>query len=174
VKIRPATEADVDAIAEAHVDSILTLGPAAYDPAIVNAWATPRSGASYLKAMQRGETFFVAVERDVVLGFSSHRVDGDRHRTAIYVRGIAARRKIGSRLLGRAIDAARSLGASDVWVDASLLAVPFYRQNGFTDLGPGTHRMPSGLEMQCVYMKKTLGIAESVERMQRRKHGDDE
>jgi GrpB-like predicted nucleotidyltransferase (UPF0157 family)/ribosomal protein S18 acetylase RimI-like enzyme len=163
VNIRRATEADVDAIAEAHVDSILTLGPSAYDPAIVTAWGAPRSGERYLKAMQRGEAFFVAVERNAVLGFSSHRIEGDRHRAAIYVRGTATRQRIGSRLLDCAIDAAWSQGAVDVWVDASLLAVQFYRQNGFSDLGRGTHRLPGGLEMQCVYMKRDLGVAERVE-----------
>jgi GrpB-like predicted nucleotidyltransferase (UPF0157 family)/GNAT superfamily N-acetyltransferase len=169
VEIRPATEADVDAIAAAHVDSILTLGPATYDPAIVKVWGAQRNGEPYLNAMRRGEAFFVAVD-EVVLGFSSHRVENDRHRTAIYVRGIAARQGIGSRLLRCAIDAALSRGATEVWVDASLIAVQFYQRNGFSVLGSGRHRLEAGLEMPCVHMKKTLSgsgnalrIAESVQ-----------
>jgi putative acetyltransferase len=156
VEIRPATQADVDAIAEAHVDSIVTLGPTAYAPAIIDAWGAPRDGAPYLDAMHRGEVFFVAVEENVVLGFSSHRIEGDRHRTAIYVRGVASRQGIGSRLLRCAIDEARSRGATDVWVDASLNAVQFYLQNGFSELGNGRHRLKAGLEMRCVHMKKAL------------------
>jgi GrpB-like predicted nucleotidyltransferase (UPF0157 family) len=163
VKIRPATESDVDGIADAHVDSILTLGPAAYDLAIVEAWGAPRNGERYLQAMHRGEAFFVAVDENVILGFSSHRIQDGRHRAAIYVRGRAARQGIGSRLLGCGIAVAQSVGATDLWVDASLLAVKFYERNGFSNLGNGSHRLQAGLEMPCVYMKKMLRTTESVE-----------
>jgi GrpB-like predicted nucleotidyltransferase (UPF0157 family)/GNAT superfamily N-acetyltransferase len=162
VKIRPATEANADAIAEAHVDSILMLGPAAYDPAIVKAWGAPRSGELYLEAMRRGDAFFVAVHENAVVGFSSHCIQGGQHRTAIYVRGSAARQGIGSRLLRYALDAALSRGATEVWVDASLIAVEFYEQNGFFNLGRGIHRLQAGLEMPCVRMKKTFSIADQA------------
>ncbi len=157
--IRPAEESDANAIAEAHVDSIRTLGPSAYDADIVEAWGAPRSGERYVSAMRQGEAFFVAVpaaENGSVLGFSSHRVESGIHRTAIYVRGAAARQGIGSRLLQRAIDVALSKGAEEVHVAASLVAVPFYLQNGFVEREAGIHRLQNGPEMACVHMKKSL------------------
>ncbi len=59
--IRPAIDADADAIADAHVDSVRTLGPSAYGPEIVESWGAPRSGERYASAMRQGETFFVAL-----------------------------------------------------------------------------------------------------------------
>jgi putative acetyltransferase len=157
--IRTATQADADAIAEAHVDSIRTLGPNAYAAEIVDVWGAPRSGERYAAAMGRGEAFFVAVpsaKSDYVLGFSSHRFEGGYHRTAIYVRGTAIRQGIGTGLLQCAIDVALSQGAKEVRVDASLVAVPFYLRNGFVALETGSHRLQNGPEMPCVRMKKTL------------------
>jgi hypothetical protein len=48
--IRPATEADADAIAEAHVDSIRTLGPATYASETVDVWGAARSGERYVRS----------------------------------------------------------------------------------------------------------------------------
>jgi putative acetyltransferase len=157
--IRSATEADADAIAEAHVDSIRTLGPAAYASEVVDVWGAARSGERYVRSMHQGETFFVAVpssEDGNVLGFSSHRIENGQHRAVIYVRAAAARQGIGSRLLRCSLDTAKLLGASEVRVDASLIAVPFYLRNGFVELGTGSHRLKNGPEMACVYMKKSL------------------
>jgi hypothetical protein len=58
--IRPASDADAEAIAEAHVDSIRTLGPAMYGAEIVKVWGAARSGERYVRAMHEGEAFFVA------------------------------------------------------------------------------------------------------------------
>ncbi len=158
-KIRPAEEGDANAIAAAHVDSIRTLGPGAYDAEIVEAWGAPRSGERYVSAMRQGEAFFVAApspENGSVLGFSSHRVERGIHRTAVYVRGAATRQGIGSRLLQRAIDVALLQGAEEVRVAASLVAVPFYLKNGFVELAAGSHRLQKGPEMACIHMKKAL------------------
>ncbi len=101
-EIRRAGPHDVPDIAEAHRDSIRAIGPRYYDEAVVSAWVGGVSPAIYLKAMARGEEFFVAVGRiggdRKVLGFSTHRIDGDRHGTAVYVRGDAARFGVGTAL----------------------------------------------------------------------------
>jgi GNAT superfamily N-acetyltransferase len=130
-----------------------------YRAEIVNVWGAARSGERYVHAMHHGEAFFVAVpspEDGSILGFSSHRIENGHHRAVIYVRGTAARQELGSRLLRCSLDYAKSHGASDVHVDASLIAVPFYLRNGFVELGTGSHRLKNGPEMACVYMKKTL------------------
>ena len=58
--VRRATEEDVDAIADAHRDSIRELGSRHYAPAIVNEWAGVVHPELYLQAMDRGEVFFIA------------------------------------------------------------------------------------------------------------------
>jgi putative acetyltransferase len=110
--------------------------------------------------MARGEVFFIAIDqRDgqpQVLGFSSHRVDDGEHRTAVYVRGTAARAGVGSALFRMAEAAAIAAGATSIHVDASLTAVEFYKANGFEETGRGEHRLWSGRAMACVFMRKAV------------------
>jgi putative acetyltransferase len=162
VEICRAASSDLDAIADAHLDSIRTIGPRYYADDIVTEWASRVTGSLYANAMARGETFFIAICTDksqpAVLGFSSHRVDEGEHRTAVYVRGSAARRGVGSALFRAAEAQAISAGATCIHVDASLAAVEFYKSNGFNEIASGEHVLWSGLRMPCVFMKKELGV----------------
>jgi putative acetyltransferase len=113
--------------------------------------------------MNRGEVFYIAIGeidgRPAILGFASHRVDGTRHGTAVYIRGGAARRGIGSALFQLAEAHAVAAGASCIDVDASLAAVEFYQMNGFEVVGRGDHPLSSGQRMACVFMRKPLHSA---------------
>lgn len=159
-EIRRAGPADVDEIAAAHLDAIRSIGPRYYEAAIVSDWGARVKGELYLNAMARGEVFYIAVgqlgDRPDVLGFSSHRIDGDEHGTAVYVRGHAARLGIGSALFRAAEASAVAAGATRIDIDASLAAVEFYKANGFEEVGRGEHRLSSGRSMACVFMRKNL------------------
>jgi putative acetyltransferase len=157
-KIRSAQPADADRIASAHRESISSLGPRYYEPDIVQDWGAHIRPEMYATAMAEGEQFFVAVDAHAIeyeiLGFSSTRSYGGEHHIAVYVRGSAARRGVGSALFREAERAARANGAASIHVDASLAAVEFYRAQGFDTLGHGEHRLPSGRKMPCVFMQK--------------------
>jgi putative acetyltransferase len=161
--VRRAERADVDEIAAAHLDSIRSIGPLYYDAAIVSDWGAGLNGALYASAMDRGEVFYLAVgelgDQPSVLGFSSHRVDGNEHATSVYVRGKAARLGIGSALFRSAETATIRAGATSIHVDASLAAVEFYKSQGFEEIGRGEHRLSSGRPMACVFMRKNLAAA---------------
>jgi putative acetyltransferase len=158
--VRPATAADAGLLAAVHAESISTLGARAYPAEVVAEWMRPCAPQRYLDQMVRGETYFLAEEdggADRVLGFSSHRVEGGKHRTAVYVAERCARGGVGSALFRAAEAAARAAGATEVEVSASVGAVGFYRANGFEELGPGEHRLRSGRgSMACVFMRKRL------------------
>ncbi len=159
LQVRPATIADADEIAAAHVDSIHSIAAKVYRPDVISAWGAPRDGERYRRAMEAGELFFVAVsghDTARVLGFSSYRVVEGKHRTAIYVRGEAARRGIGTALFQVAERAARERGAPEIHVDSSLAAVNFYKDRGFEEVAVGQHQLQSGPVMDCVFMKKVL------------------
>ena len=151
---------DVEEIAAAHLDSIRSIGALYYAPVIVNDWGARIEGDLYVNAMARGEVFYIAVgepgDKPEVLGFSSHRLDGKEHRTAVYVRGNAARLGMGSALFRSAEAGAISAGATSIHVDASLAAVEFYKANGFDEVGRGEHRQWSGRRMACVFMRKRI------------------
>ncbi len=154
--VRAATPEDYDGIADAHMDSIRTLGRTKYDADAVSDWAAVRTGDDYARRVTNGAQLFVAVEGGRVLGFSDYRVVRGLHRTAIYVRAEAARKGVGSALFDLAETAARRGGAGEVHVDASLVAVPFYLANGFEEQGRGEHILPTGRTMPCIRMRKQL------------------
>ena len=118
------------------------------------------TGDLYVNAMAGGEIFFIAIGelggQSEVLGFSSHRIDENEHGVAVYVRAQAARFGIGSALLRSAEASAVGAGATSIHIDASLAAVEFYKANGFEEVGRGEHRLWSGREMACVFMRKNL------------------
>ena len=106
--------------------------------------------------------FFIATghidDTAVVLGFASdYPIEGTRYGTSVYVRGAAARRGIGSRLLALAEAEAVSRGATSLHIDASLAGVEFYRANGFIEVGRGDTHLQSGRPIACVFMRKDVG-----------------
>jgi GNAT superfamily N-acetyltransferase len=123
---------DASAMAAAHIDSIESIGPRFYAGDVVQAWRAGVQPDIYPAAMAGGETFFVAVTSQdsgrEVLGFSaSHRLDDRQHGVGVYVRGIAARRGIGTALLRMAESSAAAAGATSLQLDSSLAAVDFYK-----------------------------------------------
>jgi putative acetyltransferase len=163
-EIRAATADDAAAIAAAHIDSIESIGPHFYGAEVVRAWHAAIEPSIYLNAIAAGEKFFVAGVsqdgRDEVLGFSSNHADECRHGVGVYVRGIAARRGIGSALLRAAEASAVAAGASNLRLDSSLAAVEFYKANGFVETGRGEHSLRGGRTMACVFMQKNLSGVE--------------
>jgi GNAT superfamily N-acetyltransferase len=159
-EVRQATPADANDIAAAHADSIHSIGALFYSADVVDDWSARVTGDFYLRAMTGGGVFFIAVAPQSgtteVFGFSSHNIVEGKHRTAVYVRGYASRRGIGSALFRMAEAAAVAAGASSIHVDASLSGVDFYRANGFDEIGRGDHRLRSGRLMPCVFMQKKL------------------
>lgn len=159
---RQAHPADADAIAIAHRDSIRSIGPRFYPPNVVDDWAAGLTREVYENAMAGGETFFIATGdidgQTAILGFASaYRVDGSQFGASVYVRGDAARRGIGSVLLGMAEACAVAQGATGIGVEASLAGVEFYKANGFVEVGRGETRLMSGRPIACVFMRKSLG-----------------
>ena len=160
-EIRRAEPSDVDEIALAHRDSIQSIGPAFYAPEVVEYWQEAITGELYLKAMEAGEVFFIAVgEADgsrAVLGFASdYCIEGPKHGTSVYVRGRSTRHGVGSALIAKAEAHAISNGATTIEIEASLAGVAFYEANGFIEVGRGETRLTTARSMECVFMRKDL------------------
>jgi ribosomal protein S18 acetylase RimI-like enzyme len=160
-EVRRALPSDAEAIAVAHRDSIRSIGRRFYPPGVVDDWQEGLTGEVYVKAMERGEVFFIAIGdvdgASAVLGFASdYSIDGMRDGTSVYVRGGAARQGIGSALLRLAEEHAIGRGANSLDVEASLAGVEFYKANGFEELGRGETHLMSGRPIACVFMRKVL------------------
>jgi putative acetyltransferase len=155
--VRQASVDDVNEIADAHRDSIRTIGCQYYAAEVVNDWSSEINGELYLNAMKQGEVFFIAVDdSNEVLGFSSHRIDDGVHGVSAYVRGNAARKGVGSALLRAAENSAVAANAATIYIDASLAAFDFYIANGFKEISRGDHQLSSGRSMPCIHMRKDL------------------
>jgi GNAT superfamily N-acetyltransferase len=162
--IRRAEGSDVDDIADAHRDSILSVGSPYYPPDVVVAWQEDIAGQLYLQAMDHGEVFFIATGcvdgKALVLGFSSdYSIEGATHGTSVYVRGVVARQGVGTALLRAAESHAIANGAAMIRIEASLAGVPFYEVNGYVEVGRGEVQLRSGYPIQCVFMQKSLAAA---------------
>jgi putative acetyltransferase len=162
IRTRRATVSDADALAEAHRDSIRSIGPAFYPPQAVDDWCEGLSPNIYARAMDNGEAFFVAIGdvdgRSVVLGFASdYQIDGARFGVSVYVRGSAARRGIGSALLRLAEADAAASGATSLHIEASLAGIAFYRAHRFIETGRGEALLTCGRTIACAYMWKPIG-----------------
>jgi ribosomal protein S18 acetylase RimI-like enzyme len=152
IEFRRATVFDVDGMADAHQY---------YVPAVVNEWAAAVNPRLYLDAMDREEVFFIATgtvaAHPIVLGFSSdYVITGTTHGTSAYVRPVAARRRVGSRLLELSESFGRSRGATAIQIEASLGATGFYKRHGFVETARGDVALPSGFAMPCVFMRKEV------------------
>ena len=160
VTTRRATASDAAFIADAHRDSIRSIGPAFYPARVVEDWQEGLEPAVYLEAMGRGEVFFIAEHHThpaEILGFASdYAIAGAEHGTSVYVRGKAARRGLGSSLLHLAETHATETGAATIHIEASLAAVEFYAANGYRELGRGETHLISGRPIACVFMRKEL------------------
>lgn len=160
IETRRANRADAEAILAAHLDSIHSIGPHFYSPDIVELWGAGLTADVYVKAMEGGEVFFIAIGpiegQSAVLGFASHRVEDEQDGVSVYVRGRAARCGIGTKLLGLAEDHARAHGAGSINIQASLAGVAFYRANGFEEIQRGEALLTTGRSMPCVFMRKRL------------------
>lgn len=160
MQTRLATPADAPAMAEAHVDSIRSLGPAFYSPELVDAWAALVRPAMYVEAMAAGEVFFIALGpidgQPAVLGFASDNPAGGHDSGSCYVRGGAARQGIGSALWQLAEAHARARGARAVTIEASLAGEAFYLALGFAEIERCHVELRSGASIPCVRMRKPL------------------
>lgn len=78
--LRHAILADAEGIAEVHADSIRTLGALFYSAEIVKDWSARCFADRYRAVMEKGEKFFVAEEKRILLGFSSYRFEDGKHR----------------------------------------------------------------------------------------------
>jgi putative acetyltransferase len=161
---RRAHLSDAEAIAAAHRDSIRSIGPRFYPPDVVDDWGEGLTPDVYVRAMEGGEVFFIAVGKiegeSAVLGFATdYWIGGVQHGTSVYVRGAVARQGIGTALFALAEAEARARGATSIRVEASLAGVEFYERNGFEEVARGETRLMSGRPIACVFMRKLLGSA---------------
>lgn len=154
--IRRATRDDCEEIGRVHVRSIREICGGHYAPESIEAWASPRKGEHYLKAI-RDKEFYVAEEDGAVVGFGNLNAETCEIE-AVYVSPEASGRGVGMNILRTLEGRARELGLKSLVLNASLNAVAFYERGGFASERAGTHTLANGAVIPCVLMSKRLAV----------------
>ncbi len=154
MKIRRATLEDVPRINALHRESILGLCASHYSALELSQWTDALRPEKYV-ALFAGREFIVVEEDDQILGFGVLDLSNSLV-NATYVSPKAARRGIGRSLVQAMESAARQGGVSQLHLNSTLNAVPFYERLGFIQGKMACNRLPTGVELPCVVMTKEL------------------
>jgi putative acetyltransferase len=160
IRIERAVPADAAEIVRVHRAAVHGTAAASYPDAILASWSPPVSAArieSTRGDIEAGdELFFVARHSETIAGFGAIEPKSQQLQ-ALYVDPAFGRRGIGGRLIAALEETARSLGLPLLQMAASVNAEAFYARHGYEVVQRGTHRLSSGQEMACLFMRKTLG-----------------
>jgi putative acetyltransferase len=166
VRIRAATPADAEAIADVHATSVRELGGEAYDDRQIAAWlATVRPERYPLS--ESGFRLLVAerTDGDEIVGFglldlepSSCDGDSTGRIGVVSVDPDRAREGIGRSILAALEAAARDCGLETLVLTASKNAIGFYDRLGFEGVDTLALEMVEGVALECLQMRKRLDV----------------
>jgi len=149
IRIRLATETDVDSIFQVHRNSVETLCRGDYPPEQIAMWLEGRDASIYADAIRK-QCIWVA-ESDQIVGFVE--IEGFEV-TKLFVAGDESSRGVGKRLLQTALSRIETSGAPKAYLEATLTAVKFYQKYGFHAVGQGVFtRGNSPIQLEIVKME---------------------
>jgi len=142
--IRPYRDDDAEVLAAILASAITDIGPHAYSPAQVAAWAARHPGARrYRERIADGDVIFVAADADdrpvaYVL------LEQDGHIDHLYNHPDHTRRGLATQLLAIATIYARKHGVERLYSEASDLARPAFERAGFAATHKREFTIPLG------------------------------
>lgn len=157
VMIRVAGPDDAESLLVIHRASILRLGLTTYSEAQCRSWAHGLTPQGYQRAMEAGETYFVATRGDKIVGFCSYQgneIEG------LFVGPDHVRRGIGTSLLRQVETDIWSTVVEEILLDAALPAVPFYKAHGYSTREASSSLTRGGAEIAYHRMFKTSNTSE--------------
>lgn len=158
ITVRLASPEDAEAVCKVHVESILGLGPSIYAQRVVDGWALGLTPEGHLAAMQTREHMLVGVVEGNIAGFGSVVFD-EREIKAVYVHPDFSRQGVGSAILNELESASRAERVPELKLSSTLIAVQFYRRNGYSVGNVFQHRLArSGIDIECVEMYKKFDV----------------
>ncbi len=128
--LRPATAADLPELAEVYIDAVRSLGPEAYSPTQLEAWASWPTAApeEFQQRVLAGHPWVAEVE-GVIAAFATYTPPD--HLDFLYTRGAYARRGFATRLHRRLEAIAHEHGAPWLRTEASYLSRPVFNRFGY-------------------------------------------
>lgn len=158
VVIREMYASDARAFLEVHHAAVRGTAAKDYPRAVIDAWAplpVTRKAMDRVIANPHGELRLIAELNGEVVGIGAIVVAKSELR-ACYVRPDLGRSGIGSALVRELEETARRNGLSELVLDSSITAEPFYRACGYRAIGSAEHVLQCGQRMVCVKMRKRM------------------
>lgn len=129
-RIRKLCSEDLDSLSRIYSDSILQLGNEYYSAEQVTAWASFSADTEEFNAWLIDATTLVAVDTsDTCLGFGSFQSQG--RVSSLFVAPEFQRMGLGSKLLERLMEEARSRAFAMITTEASEFSRPLFEKYGF-------------------------------------------
>lgn len=161
LKFRHATIDDAEAILRVHYAAVHETAVQSYPPQVLDQWSSQVNEERIAKFRQgfidnpEGEMMIVAEQEGVIIGFGAI-IPANNELRAVYVSPGCGRNGVGKAILQQLEDLASTVNVTELNLDASLNAEQFYLNNGYTVKSRGSHKLTSGHEMPCVFMRKFL------------------
>jgi GNAT superfamily N-acetyltransferase len=151
--IRHATRADATACWEVRRAAVMDQCESAYERAQLEEWTGGEASRAFADAVE--DRFHVGMvgERIAATGMinlSTGKID------ALFVHPGFMRRGFGTAMIAHLEALAFAAGLTQVMLDSTLNAAPFYRKIGFEGDAISRYRSSRGLTMDCVPMAKRL------------------
>jgi len=155
ITVRRATADDALDIYRVHISSIKEVCSGDYTAEQINAWAGGKTPERYVRAMNAGEVMFVALIDENIVGFGALDLLKSTIQ-AVYVHPQALGKGVGQALLLALEGKAREASIDELTLPSSLTARKFYEKNGYIPGEQTTHTLSSGIDLECVPMRKRL------------------
>ena len=149
MKIREAKVDDALAIMQLHGRSIMELCREDYTQEQLEGWVKSHGLEKYQKRLEIHRSFVAEMDGEII-GYVRWN-PATNELCSIFVDPNHARQGIGTKLMKVAYEDILSAGVTELWLDATLTAVPFYEAEGWKYI---EQRMHGPLE--CVRMTKEL------------------
>lgn len=157
VFVKPFKSIDSTTWLNIHHAAIRAYASEKYSLNIIDEWAPDITAEEISKVAANPdcEIRFIAELNGEPVGIGALVVANSELR-ACYVSPQGARRGVGKAIVREIEQTARKHNLTELTLDASINAEPFYKACGYKVIKYGKHIMPSGNEMACVNMWKAL------------------
>lgn len=158
IDVRPLRPDEARTFLEIHRASIRGLAANDYAPDVINDWAPVPVSDTMVEHFlaNRDQEVRLIAELDGVPAGIGCLVIANAELRACYVITEAARHGVGSAIVAEIERLAKAHGLTELSIDSSVTAVPFYTTQGYVEIRRQDHVLRSGRRMAAVQMKKTL------------------
>jgi N-acetylglutamate synthase-like GNAT family acetyltransferase len=156
IVIRKANMMDTKKILDVRIAAIRAQCNRFYEREVIEAWTDDLNGDILDQFMAWVESsFYVAMDDVAIVGcgainLESGQIDG------IFIHPNYMGREIGRRMMAHLEGLALSTELTEIFLDSTLNAAPFYRKCGFNGEAVSTYPSPRGFTIDCVRMTKSI------------------